>query len=87
MPSAFIEPPTGGIAQTLYFNTAPNTLRKAKEVFAAGRLSKLPGAVIVSNQTEGRRKGSPVWWATHGSITVTYVLPISHELSPATIQR
>ena len=83
-PATFIAPPTGGVAQNVCFNTAPSALEKTKGLLAAGRL-KVPGSVIVWNQTEGRRKGSRGWWATHGTLTVVYAIDGARGRSPADV--
>lgn len=62
----------------LYFTTATSVTEKAKQVLDGGRLP-LPGAVVVWDETVGRRKGARAvpkgWWAGHGSLTVAFVFP------------
>ena len=72
----FVAPSVGLVDHALYFTAAPDVLAKTKQVLDEGRL-ELPGAVIVWDETIGRRKGSKAvpgsWWATHGSVTMTLV--------------
>src|SRR6188768_1353593 len=53
----FIAPSIGALEHALYFTTAPSLTEKAKQVLAEGRL-RLPGVVVVWDETVGRRKGS-----------------------------
>ncbi|SLJ84442.1 hypothetical protein [Psychrobacter sp. DAB_AL43B] len=73
----FISPTIGELEHVLYFTTVPSLTKKVKEVLAAGRLLT-PGAVIVWDETIGRRKGSKAvaksWWARDGSLTAAFVL-------------
>ncbi len=74
----FIAPSTGLVDHALYFTAAPDVLVKTRELIDAGRLG-IPGAVVVWDETIGRRKGAKAvagaWWAGPGSITMTIVLP------------
>lgn len=53
----FIAPLIGTLEHALHFTTAPSVVEKAKQVIEKGRLL-LPGAVMVWNETIGRRKGA-----------------------------
>ncbi|MGC3954097.1 MAG: hypothetical protein QM804_07585 [Propionicimonas sp.] len=72
----FIAPSVGLVDHALYFTAAPDVLAKTRQVLDEGRL-ELPGAVIVWDETIGRRKGAKAvpgsWWATSGSVTMTLV--------------
>ena len=71
----FIVPPQGKIEHTFYFNTAPCSLAKAEELIAKGKVH-FPAAVVVNNETIGRRIGSKAvaksWWADFGSIATAF---------------
>ena len=71
----FIVPEIGELEHVLYFTTVPFLTTKIKEVLDDGRLVT-PGAVIVWDETIGRRKGSKAipksWWAGDGSLTVAF---------------
>lgn len=75
-PEGFIVPSIGLVDHALYFTTAPDVLAKTREVIDGDRL-ELPGAVIVWDETIGRRTGSKAvpgsWWATAGSVTMSIV--------------
>ncbi len=81
----YIAPTLGTMEQVLYFTTAPSVTEKAKQVLDQERL-RVPGAVVVWDETIGRRKGSKAipkgWWAGHGSLTVTFALPRCEDLEP-----
>ncbi len=72
----FIAPPVGLVEHALYFTSSPDVLAKTRQVLDENRL-ELPGAVIVWDETIGRRKGSKAvpgaWWAGDGSITIALV--------------
>ncbi|HIT75274.1 MAG TPA: hypothetical protein IAA98_06800 [Candidatus Avipropionibacterium avicola] len=72
----FIAPSIGLVEHALYFTTAPDVLVKTRGIIDDHRL-ELPGAVVVWDETVGRRKGSKAvpgsWWATAGSVTMTVV--------------
>lgn len=80
----FIAPTIGVMEHALYFTTAPSVTDKAKQVLDEGRLV-LPGAVIVWDETIGRRKGSKAvsksWWAADGSVTVAFAFPARPKMS------
>lgn len=75
--AGFMAPSIGALEHALYFTTAPSVIEKAKQVLQEGRLL-LPGAVVVWDETIGRRKGAKAvpksWWAGAGSLTVTFAL-------------
>ncbi len=50
-------------------------LRKRGELFA-------PAAILTAIQTAGRGRGGNSWFASAGSITVTFALPIEEYLAP-----
>ncbi len=83
-PGGYLAPTIGGLEQVLYFTTAPSAAEKAKQVLAQGRL-RVPGAVVVWDETAGRRTGARAvpkgWWAAAGSLTVTFALPERPDLS------
>ena len=72
----FIAPSIGLVEHALYFTSSPDVLAKTRQLLDENRL-KLPGAVIVWDETIGRRKGSKAvpgaWWAGDGSITIALV--------------
>jgi hypothetical protein len=74
----FIAPSIGALEHALYFTTAPSVTEKAKQVLDEGPL-RLPGVVVVWDETIGRRKGSKAvpksWWAEHGSLTAAFAFP------------
>ncbi len=74
----FIAPSIGLVDHALYFTTAPDVFTKTLQILDAQRL-ELPGAVIVWDETIGRRKGAKAvpgsWWAGDGSVTMTLVFP------------
>jgi hypothetical protein len=80
----FVAPTIGALEQALYFTTAPSVTEKAMQVLDQGRL-RVPGAVVVWDETIGRRKGSKAipnsWWADAGSLTVAFALPQQSDLS------
>src|SRR5262245_7913579 len=80
----FIAPSIGALEHALYFTTAPSVTDKAKQVLDEGRLV-LPGAVVVWDETVGRRKGSKAvpksWWAQAGSLTAVFAFPARAKLS------
>ena len=71
----FIAPSIGRLDHALFFTSAPSVLDKARQVLDQGRLT-LPGAVVVWDETAGRRKGANAvanaWWAGQGSLTVAF---------------
>lgn len=73
-----IAPSVGLVEHALYFTSAPDVLAKTLQVPDANRL-ELPGAVVVWDETLGRRKGAKAvpgtWWATHGSVTIALAFP------------
>jgi biotin-(acetyl-CoA carboxylase) ligase len=79
----FIVPPQGRIEHTFYFNTAPCSLSKAEELIAKGKVH-FPAAVVVNNETFGRRTGSKAvcksWWADPGSIAAAFAFAPRQEL-------
>jgi hypothetical protein len=82
-PGGYIAPAIGRVEQALYFTTAPSVTEKAKQVLSEGRLA-VPGAVVVWDETIGRRKGSKAvpgsWWADSRSLTVAFALPQRNDL-------
>lgn len=74
--AGFIAPSVGLVDHALYFTSAPDVLAKTRKLLDEDRLD-LPGAVIVWDETIGRRKGSKAvagsWWASAGSVTMTVV--------------
>lgn len=76
----FIAPSVGIVEHALYFTTAPDVLAKTILLLDDERLDT-PGAVIVWDETIGRRTGARAvpgsWWATAGSLTVSLVFPLS----------
>ncbi|MGV3721056.1 MAG: hypothetical protein ACO1SX_09115 [Actinomycetota bacterium] len=79
----YVAPAIGSLEQTLYFTTAPSVTEKAKQVLDQGRL-RVPGAVVVWNESIGRRKGAKAepkaWWADSGSLSVAFALESRPEL-------
>lgn len=73
--AGFIGPSIGALEHALYFTSAPSLVQKTHEVLDQGRLL-LPGAVVVWDETIGRRKGSQAvpnaWWAQAGSLTAAF---------------
>ncbi len=71
----FIVPEIGELEHVLYFTSVPSLAVKIKDVLDDGRLVT-PGAVVVWDETIGRRKGSKAipksWWAGDGSLTVAF---------------
>jgi hypothetical protein len=80
----FIVPPQGKIEHTFYFNTAPTSLAKAEELIAKGKVH-FPAAIVVNNETIGRRTGSKAvsksWWADFGSIAAAFAFAPRRQLS------
>jgi hypothetical protein len=80
----FIAPSIGALEHALYFTTAPSVTEKAKQVLDEGRL-RLPGVVVVWDETVGRRKGSKAvpksWWAESGSLTAAFAFPAPAKVS------
>lgn len=80
----FIVPPQGKIEHTFYFNTAPCSLAKAEELIAKGKVH-FPAAIVVNNETIGRRTGSKAvsksWWADFGSIAAAFAFAPRRQLS------
>lgn len=74
----FVAPSVGLVEHALYFTTAPDVLAKTRQVIDENRL-ELPGAVVVWDETIGRRKGAKAvpgaWWASNGSLTISLVFP------------
>ena len=72
----FIAPSIGLVEHAQYFTTAPDVLAKTRQLLDQDRL-ELPGAVIVWDETIGRRKGAKAvpgaWWAGNGRITLGLV--------------
>ncbi|NLH71071.1 MAG: hypothetical protein GX454_13000 [Brooklawnia sp.] len=72
----FIAPSVGLVEHALHFTCAPDVLAKTRQILDADRL-ELPGAVVVWDETIGRRRGSKAvpgsWWATSGSVTMSLV--------------
>jgi len=72
----FIAPSVGLVEHALHFTCAPDVLAKTRQILDADRM-ELPGAVVVWDETIGRRKGSKAapgsWWATSGSVTMSLV--------------
>ena len=79
----FIVPSQGKIEHTFYFNTAPCSLSKAEELIAKGKVH-FPAAIVVNNETIGRRTESKAvsksWWADFGSIATAFAFAPRHEL-------
>lgn len=75
----FIAPDVGIVEHALYFTTAPDVLAKTIQLLDADRLD-IPGAVIVWDETIGRRTGAKAvsgsWWAANGALTMTFVVPL-----------
>jgi biotin-(acetyl-CoA carboxylase) ligase len=80
----FIAPSIGALEHALYFTAAPSVTEKAKQVLDEGRL-RLPGVVVVWDETVGRRKGSRAvpkgWWAEAGSLTAAFAFPAHAKVS------
>jgi hypothetical protein len=78
-----IVPPQGRIEHTFYYNTAPCSLSKAEELIAKGHVH-FPAAIIVHNETIGRRTGTKAvkkgWWANFGSIATAFAFTPHYEL-------
>lgn len=82
----FIAPSVGIVEHAQYFTTAPDVLAKTIQLLDNQRLD-LPGAVIVWDETIGRRTGSKAvpgaWWASAGSLTMSLVFPLELVQSQA----
>ena len=80
----FIAPSIGALEHVLYFSSAPSVAEKARQVVEQGRL-ELPGAVVVWNETVGRRQGrnavAKSWWADTGSLTAAFAFPRRAKVS------
>ena len=82
----FIAPVIGAMEHVLYFTTAPSVSEKTKQLLTQGRLV-LPGAVVVWDETIGRRKGAKAtaksWWAGNGSLTAAFAFPSTPKVRKA----
>lgn len=86
----FIAPEIGLVDHALHFNRAPDVVAKTRQVIDEDRL-ELPGAVVVWNESIGRRKGSKAvpgsWWAAQGSVCLALVFARKDLMDPENAHR
>jgi len=64
-----------------FFPTLSSTNSHAAKLRKRGELF-LPAVVLTGRQTAGRGRGRNTWFSDRGCLTVTFALPVEHQLLP-----